>query len=117
MGDGLFLAQPVCSTGDAAFGFVFPRRRDRTPPDGPTDPGRRGTALIASSPCVSLGPIPTRHRPMREARTMNRRGSRVAAILSLTLACAAPAFAQGGPASSDWKPLFDGKSLDGWEHV
>jgi hypothetical protein len=37
-----------------------------------------------------------------------------AAILSLTLACSLPAFAD---APTDWKPLFDGKSLNGWEHV
>src|SRR5262245_31454456 len=35
----------------------------------------------------------------------------IAAIL--TLACSTASFGQ----SADWKPLFDGKSLDGWEHV
>src|SRR3954447_17998148 len=47
------------------------------------------------------------------------RGRNVTALFSLTLACCAPALAQttGVRASSDWRPLFDGKSLDGWEHV
>jgi hypothetical protein len=47
------------------------------------------------------------------------RGKNVAELLSLTLACTAPALAQapGDRAPSDWRPLFDGKSLDGWEHV
>ena len=44
---------------------------------------------------------------------MIRRGWNVAAIVSLTLALGSTAFAQ----SADWKPLFDGKDLDGWEHV
>src|SRR4051794_26264899 len=35
------------------------------------------------------------------------------AILILTLACCPSASAQ----DRAWKPLFDGKSLDGWEHV
>ena len=48
---------------------------------------------------------------------MIRRGRHVAAALSLILACSAPSFAQGGPDASGWKPLFDGKSLEGWEHV
>ena len=49
--------------------------------------------------------------------TSRRRG--IAAILTLTLACCAPSFAQqsAGPAASDWRPLFDGRSLAGWEHV
>src|SRR5687767_3371530 len=44
------------------------------------------------------------------------RGRDVVAILSLslTLACGTPALAQS---PSGWRPLFDGKSLDGWEHV
>jgi hypothetical protein len=42
------------------------------------------------------------------------RGRYFVAILSLTLACGTPALAQS---PSDWRPLFDGKSLDGWEHV
>ncbi|SIO60579.1 protein of unknown function [Singulisphaera sp. GP187] len=37
-----------------------------------------------------------------------------AAILSLTLVSSMTVFAD---APSDWKPLFDGKSLNGWEHV
>src|SRR3954466_8017824 len=47
------------------------------------------------------------------------RGMNVAAILSLTLACTVPALAEapGDRAPSDWRPLFDGKTLDGWEHV
>jgi hypothetical protein len=47
------------------------------------------------------------------------RARNVAALLSLTLTCTAPALAQapGGAAPSDWRPLFDGKTLDGWEHV
>jgi hypothetical protein len=45
---------------------------------------------------------------------MIRRGMKVAAILSLTLGFSSPSFAQS---PSDWKPLFDGKSLDGWDHV
>jgi hypothetical protein len=50
---------------------------------------------------------------------MTCRGRNVAAILSLTLACSASIFAQtpGERPSSDWRPLFDGRSLDGWEHV
>jgi Domain of Unknown Function (DUF1080) len=43
-----------------------------------------------------------------------RRGMIVAAILTLTLGFSSPGFAQS---PSDWKPLFDGKSLDGWNHV
>ncbi len=46
---------------------------------------------------------------------MIRRGMNVAAILSLSLTCCSPSLAQGDSAS--WKPLFDGKSLSGWEHV
>jgi hypothetical protein len=42
------------------------------------------------------------------------RARNVVAILSLTLACGTPALAQS---PLDWRPLFDGKSLDGWEHV
>jgi hypothetical protein len=47
------------------------------------------------------------------------RGWKVAAILSLTLACGGSIVAQtpGERSSSDWRPLFDGRSLDGWEHV
>src|SRR3954454_10734834 len=47
------------------------------------------------------------------------RARNFAALLSLTFACTAPGLAQtpGGRASSDWRPLFDGKSLAGWEHV
>ena len=48
---------------------------------------------------------------------MIRLGRHHAAALSLILACTAPGFAQGGPDASGWKPLFDGKGLDGWEHV
>ena len=42
-----------------------------------------------------------------------------AAALSLSLALCATASAQGPgeSAASAWRPLFDGKSLDGWEHV
>lgn len=42
------------------------------------------------------------------------RARNIAAILSLSFACSVPAFAQAG---GEAKPLFDGKSLDGWEHV
>ena len=47
------------------------------------------------------------------------RGRNIAAILSLTLAWGASVSAQrsGEDASSPWRPLFDGRSLDGWEHV
>jgi 3-keto-disaccharide hydrolase len=45
---------------------------------------------------------------------MIRRGMNVAAILSLALGFSSTSFAQS---PSDWKPLFDGKSLDGWDHV
>ena len=47
------------------------------------------------------------------------RGRNIAAILSLTLTCGVSASAQtpGQRASSPWRPLFDGRSLDGWEHV
>ncbi|HEX8202768.1 MAG TPA: DUF1080 domain-containing protein [Isosphaeraceae bacterium] len=38
----------------------------------------------------------------------------VAAILTLVFALGPPCFAQ---TPADGKPLFDGKSLDGWEHV
>lgn len=50
---------------------------------------------------------------------MTGRGWNVAAILSLTLFCNASLLAQspGERASSDWRPLFNGRSLDGWEHV
>src|SRR5262245_22133303 len=44
---------------------------------------------------------------------MTHRGWTVAAILSLALA--APISAQDR--ASGWRPLFDGKSLVGWEHV
>jgi hypothetical protein len=42
---------------------------------------------------------------------MTRRRCNVVALLTLTLGLASSATAQ------DWRPLFDGKSLDGWEHV
>src|SRR3954447_11976410 len=45
---------------------------------------------------------------------MIRRVWNAAAILSLTLAFSLPVFADS---TSDWKPLFDGESLNGWEHV
>jgi hypothetical protein len=45
---------------------------------------------------------------------MIRRAATVAAILALTLASGSPGLAQSPPG---WKPLFDGKGLDGWEHV
>src|SRR4051794_6258979 len=45
---------------------------------------------------------------------MSRLGMNIAAILTLTLALGSPCFAQS---PADAKPLFDGKSLDGWEHV
>src|SRR4051794_16032528 len=50
---------------------------------------------------------------------MTCRGRKIAAILSLTLACGASVSAQtpGERASSDWRPLFNGRSLDGWDHV
>ena len=41
--------------------------------------------------------------------------------LSLAFVLASSFSAQAGPSdpasSSDWRPLFDGRSLDGWEHV
>jgi hypothetical protein len=43
-----------------------------------------------------------------------RRPATVAATLALTLALGSPSFAQ---TPSDWKSLFDGKGLDGWDHV
>ena len=43
-----------------------------------------------------------------------RRTATVVAILALTLAPVSRSLAQS---PSDWKPLFDGKALDGWEHV
>jgi hypothetical protein len=43
---------------------------------------------------------------------MIRRGKYITVILAL--AFGSPLLAQS---PSDWKPLFDGKSLDGWEHV
>lgn len=42
---------------------------------------------------------------------MTDRRSIVAALLTLSLGIALPASAQ------DWRPLFDGKTLDGWAHV
>ena len=42
---------------------------------------------------------------------MTHRRWNVAALITLTLGLGAPASAQ------DWRPLFDGKTLDGWEHV
>lgn len=42
---------------------------------------------------------------------MTRRLSNVAALLTFTLGLGSPASAQ------DWRPLFDGRSLDGWAHV
>jgi len=39
--------------------------------------------------------------------------SRLAVVLA-SLVLASPAYAEG---PSGWKPLFDGKSLEGWEHV
>jgi hypothetical protein len=42
---------------------------------------------------------------------MIRRRSNVAALMTLTLGLGSPSPAQ------DWRPLFDGKTLDGWEHV
>jgi hypothetical protein len=45
---------------------------------------------------------------------MIRRVATVAATLAFALVSGAPGLAQ---APSDWKPLFDGKGLDGWEHV
>ena len=42
---------------------------------------------------------------------MTRHRWNVAALLTLTRGFGSPASAQ------DWRPLFDGKSLDGWEHV
>jgi hypothetical protein len=52
---------------------------------------------------------------------MTCREKNVAAIVSLTLACAfcasVVAQAQEERRPSDWRPLFDGRSLEGWEHV
>jgi hypothetical protein len=50
---------------------------------------------------------------------MTGRSRKVAAFLSLTLACGGSIVAQppGERRSSDWRPLFVGRSLDGWEHV
>jgi hypothetical protein len=45
---------------------------------------------------------------------MIRRGMNVAAILTLSLAFNSPSF---GQSPSDGNVLFDGKSLNGWEHV
>src|ERR1700730_5761121 len=45
---------------------------------------------------------------------MVRRGMNVAAILTLSLAFSSSSF---GQLPSDGKPLFDGKTLNGWEHV
>jgi 3-keto-disaccharide hydrolase len=45
---------------------------------------------------------------------MIRRPATVAATLALTLALGSPSFAQ---TPTDWRPLFDGKGLDGWDHV
>lgn len=38
-------------------------------------------------------------------------------ILVLTLFLVIPCVTQAPAQSAEWKPLFDGKSLDGWEHV
>jgi hypothetical protein len=83
--------------------------------DPPGAGNRSIDPLIAPSSRVRLGPIPTdptridlaREAPMNRFRI-------VAAVLSLsmTLGLGTAALAQ-----SDGKPLFDGKSLDGWEHV
>ncbi len=43
----------------------------------------------------------------------NRRTWSVAATLGLFIALGGASFAE----SPEWRPLFDGKSLDGWEHV
>src|SRR4051812_2349609 len=43
-----------------------------------------------------------------------------ALLAAPTLICTPPAAvttATGDDKGRDWKPLFDGKSLDGWEHV
>lgn len=45
---------------------------------------------------------------------MNRLKFAALLSLSLTVASGTSALAQS---ATDWKPLFDGKSLDGWEHV
>src|SRR5215470_18788806 len=42
---------------------------------------------------------------------MTPRRWNVAALMTLTLGLGSPASAQ------DWRPLFDSKTLDGWEHV
>jgi hypothetical protein len=42
---------------------------------------------------------------------MTRRQWKVAILVTLTVGLGAPASA------ADWRPLFDGRSLDGWEHV
>ena len=50
---------------------------------------------------------------------MTGRGWKVAAIVSLTLPCGASLFAQapGERGPSNGRTLFDGRTLDGWEHV
>jgi hypothetical protein len=50
---------------------------------------------------------------------MTARGKTVVVIVLLMLGFSASIRAQtpDGRASSDWRPLFDGRSLDGWAHV
>ena len=50
---------------------------------------------------------------------MTHRVRKFAAIFALILACGASASAQTpeNRKSTPWRPLFDGRSLDGWEHV
>ena len=45
---------------------------------------------------------------------MTRQAATFAATLALAFVSGPPVLAQ---TPSDWKPLFDGKGLDGWEHV
>ncbi len=50
---------------------------------------------------------------------MADRAAKVVSFFLLTLLCAAPSLAQApkGKAPNQWRPLFNGKNLDGWEHV
>src|SRR5262249_15152035 len=93
------------------------RRDDVRPRPGPGHGGGR-----SADPARAVGPL--RRRPGGAGPVPGGQGltrpedhlmsSRHAAAV-LVLALARPAPAEPGKAEPAWKPLFDGKSLDGWK--
>jgi Domain of Unknown Function (DUF1080) len=78
----------------------------------------RSIGLIGDRRRVNFGARINHHQRQEPTMTILRRAA--FASIVILFASIAPSQAQrpvDSSSSSDWRPLFDGRSLDGWEHV